>query len=267
MLFKIGNLKFQWNVKWDCILKQDSLSSMANCPLASWGSSSGRGRRGSPSLVLPWSFQGPSFHCPSRVLLGGVPWPSFPGPSNSPSQHHSQVLPAVLPSWSFWGDLSLHSQVLPTVLPSIIPRSFQQSFPAGPSGGTWVFIPRSFQQSFLASFPGPSSSPSQLVLPGGSHVTYPIMPEPSFQGPSSSPSHLVLLGGSHMIYPIMHLMLPVCSPDTNWLVWLDAAASILLGPPWSSTDWQTCLKTLVSHALRMRAVIRFIWQPDSLPDA
>ena len=51
-------------------------------------------------------------------------------------------------------------------------------------------------------------------------------------------------------------MLPVCSPDTNWWVWLDAAAYILLPqcimgkvtwdpPPWilwdrvGKTDWQT----------------------------
>ena len=52
--------------------------------------------------------------------------------------------------------------------------------------------------------------------------------------------------GSHVTYPIMHLMLPVCSPDTNWWVWFDAATYILLHqcimgkvtwdpPPW--TDW------------------------------
>ena len=52
----------------------------------------------------------------------------------------------------------------------------------------------------------------------------------------------------------MHLMLPVCSPVTNWWVWLDAAAYILLpqcimgnvtwDPPEyygivGKTDWQT----------------------------
>ena len=156
----------------------------ANCLLASWsfqqsfpaGPSRGRGYLGTQAL-LPRSFQ-QSF--PAGPSGGGYPGPSFPGPSSSPSQlvllgkggegylgPHSQVLPAVLPSWSFWGvpcDLSHDAWAL-------LPRSFQQSFPSGPSGG------------------------------------------------------------SHMTYPIMHLMLPVCSPDTNWWVWLDAAAYILLGPP------------------------------------
>ena len=37
-----------------------------------------------------------------------------------------------------------------------------------------------------------------------------------------------LLDGSHVTYPIMHLMLPLCSPDTKWWVWLGASAYIVL---------------------------------------
>ena len=74
---------------------------------------------------------GPSFPGPSsRSFWGrGVPGPSFPGPFSSPSQlvlpdggylgPPSQVLPAVLPSWSLGGGYSSPpSQVLPSVLPS-----------------------------------------------------------------------------------------------------------------------------------------------------
>ena len=56
-------------------------------------------------------------------------------------------------------------------------------------------------------------------------------------------------GESDVTLPIMHLMLPVCSPDTNWCFWLDAVTYILLpqcimgqghmGPPQSWTDWLT----------------------------
>ena len=78
---------------------------------------------------------------------------------------------------------------------------------------------------------------------------------------------------SHVTYPIMDLMLPVCSPDSNWWVWLDAAAYILLpqcimgkvtwDPPEyygieleRLTDRQTGLKTLLSHKLCMWAIIK-----------
>ena len=137
---------------------------------------------------------------------------------------------------------------------ALLPRSFQQSFPASPSGG----VPR-------PSFPGLSSSPSQLVLLGGAQALLPRSFLQSFPaGPSRGGGSQALLPksfqqsfpaapsrGSHVTYPIVHLMLPVCSPDTNWWLWLDAAAYILLSqcimgkvtwdPPHrvGQTDWQT----------------------------
>ena len=144
----------------------------------------------------------------------GGPGPSFPGPSSSPSYlvllggGPSQVLPAVLPIWSFLGGggvpgpssspshlvlggrgvLDHPSQVLPAVLPiwsflggaqALLPRSFL-------SGPSWGGGPR---PSFLG--------PSHLVLIGGTGV-----PGPSFPGPSRSPSHLVLLGHSWVSHPM-----------------------------------------------------------------
>ena len=91
----------------------------------------------------------------------------------------------------------------------------------------------------------------------------------------SNSIHNIQGRGSHVTYPIMHLMLPVCSPDTNWWVWLHTAAYIL--PPqcimgkvtWDPpppeyygielerlTDRQIGMKTLPSHKLPMQAVIK-----------
>ena len=132
----------EWMATWilSFYFQQESLFLKANRPLASW---------------CPFS-------SPSQLEGGGgVPGPSYPGPSSSPSQ-------LVLPGWRG------------------VPRP---------------------------SFPGPYSS-----LPSWSFLG---LPRPSFPGPSSSPSQLVLPGGGvpgPVTYPIMHLMLPVCSPDTNWWV-------------------------------------------------
>ena len=94
-------------------------------------------------------------------------------------------------------------------------------------------------------------------------------------GSSSMTTSMTTSGGSHVIYPIMHLMLPLCSPDTKWWVWLGAPAYIVLpqsiiwrsnGTPKSWTDWLTDkrLKTLPSLTLRMLAVMNTkcieIWQ-------
>ena len=160
---------------------------------------------------------------------GGVPRPSFPGSSSSPSQlvlrggclgPPSQVLPSVLPSWSF-GGVPGPSFPGPSSSPSqlvlrgggtqvLIPRYFQQSFPAGPSRG----IPR-------PSFPGPSSSPSQLVLQRGGF-----------------PRDL-----SHNALDVTCLLPSASWERSHWTPQLDRL-----------TDRQTCLKTLPSQKLRMRAV-------------
>ena len=109
---------------------------------------------------MPFS-QRPTAHLliESQILttLGGG---GFPGPP-------SQVLPAVLPSLSFggWG-----------------------------GGAT------------RPSLPGPSSSPSQLVLWGGGG-TQALLTRSFQQSFPAGPSG----GGGHVTYPIMYLMLPVCS--------------------------------------------------------
>ena len=122
---------------------------------------------------------------------------------------------------------------------TLLPSSFQQSFPSGPSWGRGVPGP---------SFPGPSSSPSQLVLPRG-------LPRPSFPGPSSSPSQLVLLGGGGgPIWPIpVHHGKGHMGPPEYYGIDLDRL-----------TDRQTCLKTLPSRKLRMRAVIIMFANVNSL---
>ena len=72
--------------------------------------------------------------------------------------------------------------------------------------------------------------------------------------------------GYHVTYPIMHMMLPLCSPDTKWWVWLGASAYIVLpqsimgrshGTPPPQRVGQTD-KHLWKHyfpALRVRAVM------------
>ena len=76
------------------------------------------------------------------------------------------------------------------------------------------------------------------------------VPGPSFQ--QSFPAGP--MGESHVTYPIMHLMLPVCSPVQH------GKGHITPSLPWIEfnrlTDRQTRLKTLPSHKLRMRAVIK-----------
>ena len=64
------------------------------------------------------------------------------------------------------------------------------------------------------------AGPSRGYLDPPSKVLPAVLPnwsfrggtQPSFPGPSSSPSQLVPLVGSHVTYPIMYLVLPVCSP-------------------------------------------------------
>ena len=77
---------------------------------------------------------------------------AFQSKAHHPLAHRSQILT------TFWGGGTQ----------ALLPRSFQQSFPAGPSGR----VPG-------PSLPAdPSSSPSQLVLLGEG------VPGPSFTGPS-----------------------------------------------------------------------------------
>ena len=200
---KLFNMQYVSQVQL-CFLKitrQPFLRQTACLPVevlpAGWGT----------QALLPRSFQQQSFPAgPSGG--GGVPRPSFPGPSSSsPSQlvllggggypgPPSQVLPAaVLPSWSFhWGGYpGPPSQVLPAaVLPS---WSFHW-------GGTQALLPRSFQQQ---SFPA---------------------------GPS--------MRGCHVTYPIMHLMLHVCPPRHQLMgvAWCSCLYTAGMPPP-SWTDWQT----------------------------
>ena len=116
----------------------------------------------------------------------------------------------------------------------------QQSFPGAPSrgkGGPSVFV-------LWSSFCDPlgEGGPS-MILPGEGRG---VLLWSSFCDPS---------GGSHVTYPIMHLMLPVCCPDTNWWLWLDAAAYILLGPP--SPRVEQTDKHVWKHYL---SALRWGWQ-------
>ena len=110
--------------------------------------------------------------------------PSFPGPSSSsPSQMLLQGGPVILP-WSSCDPSGGPSMILPEGYPALLLAVLP----------SWYFLG--------GEYPGPPS-----MLGGG-------VPRPSVPGPSSSPSQLVLPWGrgSHVTLPIMHLMLPVCSP-------------------------------------------------------
>ena len=123
---------------------------------------------------------------------------------------------------------------------AFIPRSFQQqSFSAGPfgEGVPGSLLLRSFQQSFPVR-------PS-----GGSPMTYPMMPWPSFLGPSSSsPSQLVLWGGylgppSQVLPAVLPSWSlpsgpsggPTCLSYDAWALFMGASSSpshlVLLGVP------------------------------------
>ena len=119
------------------------------------------------------------------------------------------------------------------VLPAVLPSWF-----------FWKEVPG-------PSFPGPSSSPSHLVFPGGGG-NQALLPR-SFQ--QSFPSGLSEGVPCDLSYNALDV---TCLLSRHKLMGVASCSCLYTAgtpPPHSLTDLQTCLKTLPSRKLRMWAVI------------